>query len=191
MPSLHRNAQLIRHSKQSGNVKIYLVPFLSTITGSQKYWPLQLITLSITHNTTWSTKLYSTPTVHCLSCKWYQRSDITNVIFTQPTWSSCENQTLDDLWFSSILRLGNYYVTEQRTENIRLQKCKRYCLGQAVIMKLLKMKIICTEDTTYSWVLPPSPTMVCSTFILHKLAMFITQIIQWHRNFHQWHITLW
>jgi len=43
-------------------------------------------------------------------------------------------------------------------------------------MKLLMMKIIGTEDTTYSWFAPS--TMVCSTFILHKLAMFITQIIQ-------------
>jgi len=75
---------------------------------------------------------------------------MTNVAFTQQTQSSCENHALDDLWFSSILQLGNYYVTERRTENIRL-KCKRYCLGQAVIMKLLKMKIICTEDTTCSW----------------------------------------
>jgi len=51
VPSLHKNAQLTRHSKQSGNVMIYLAPFLSTITGSQQYWPLQLTkTISITHN---------------------------------------------------------------------------------------------------------------------------------------------
>ena len=87
------------------------------------------------------------------SCK-YQRTDITNVVLTQQAQSSCENHTLDDLWFSSILQLGNYYITEQRTENIRL-KCKRYCLGQAVIMKLLRMQIICKDDTTQSWIHPP------------------------------------
>lgn len=77
------------------------------------------------------------------------KDDMTNVVFTQQTQSSCENHTLDDLWFSRILQLGNH-ATERRTESIRL-KCKRYCLGQAVIKKLLKMKIIHTEDTTYSW----------------------------------------
>jgi len=80
---------------------------------------------------------------------------MTNVVFTQQTQSSCENHALDDFWFRSILQLGNYYVTEWRTENIRL-KCKKFCLGQAIIMKLLKMKIICTKDTTYSWIPPTS-----------------------------------
>jgi len=114
---------------------------------------------------------------------------MTNVVFTQQTQSSCENYALD-LWFRSILQLGNYYFTERRTENIRL-KCKRYCLGQVVIMKLLKMKIICTEDNTYSWNPPPPLHNGMRDIYSTQTAMFITQIIQWHRNFHHWPITLW